>query len=121
MKTIPESFDSQEERLDWLYGALGICGCGIPDDVLTWVAELLRLVDRKFERGIPDDEFTLRCRAVEDHFHEICSQATAEYAIWYWLDSRGLLEHGGGIGGSWLTEYGRHVLTVIEALSLEQT
>ena len=33
----------------------------------------------------------------------------------YVLDSYGFTEHGGGIGGCWLTEDGERLLTVLDA------
>jgi len=84
-----EKYDcnSKEEFL-WIY-VLDGCGCGSANELqkLAWkVFELFATHHKERKWSIYDDKKT-----------EI---------IAHWLNSKGLLEHGTSIGGSWLSEKG---------------
>lgn len=76
------------------------CGCGSPEDAVTALERLLALhplYDNRaaFEALIPNDGM--------------------QYLMLYTLDHFDLTEHGGSVGGGWLTEKGKAVLAAIRA------
>lgn len=84
------SFDSPA---NWLFtGILGGCGCGSSDEIADKAVAVLEFFSR--EIGSRDWSFI-------DGENEILA---------HWLDSKGLLEHGSSIGGSWLSKEGEQVL-----------
>ena len=76
---------------------LGFCGCGCPEEAYTLVRDILGLAP-----------FFDHYEAVRDLIGE-----RAYYFVLYAIDQAGLIEHGGGIGGSWLTEKGKHYLPLM--------
>lgn len=89
---------------DYLGHLLGFCGCGCPDDALHFVGDLLELIDSGFENAnfINDAE-------------KIFSNTGLQYLVYYFLDDKGLIEHGGSVPG-WLTDYGKDFLKEIKAI-----
>jgi hypothetical protein len=87
-------------EVGWAYGViyddLHQCGCGYAEARLELVREVLRdcpLYDgtwRKYDTPL------------------------AEWLLCL-MDAAGLIEHGGSIGGSWITEKGKRLLAVLEA------
>lgn len=81
----------------WI-GVLGGCGCGSADQL----AEKAVAVLKNFELKPMDPN---RFNVSEDIANELLA---------HWLDNKGLLEHGGSVGGSWLTDKGKEVLKLIK-------
>lgn len=78
------------------------CGCGNPEDACAALLRLLRLhplYDHRaeFKEWVPDDGI--------------------EYLLLYALDRHELTEHGGSVGGAWLTPKGE---AVRDALAREE-
>jgi hypothetical protein len=76
------------------------CGCGNPEDAAATLLKVLQmhpLYDHRseFEALIPDRGL--------------------EYLLLYLLDEKGWFEHGGTIGGQWLTERGEAVKAALGA------
>lgn len=93
--------DESEEYYE-LSNMLGFCGCGSPDEAMLYVGSILKAIEA---RTVSDWKVNAVGEAVnlsEDH--------PAFWVIWYHLDSRGLLQHGTGIRGSWLTDKGKEAL-----------
>lgn len=85
----------------WLFvGVLGGCGCGSSEEFSERAVDLLK------HFGTPHDE-----RSLKEFFHG--DQADFWELMAHWLDSKDLLEHGGSIYGSWLTEKGEECLKTI--------
>jgi hypothetical protein len=84
-----------QDDMDW-------CACGMPDAAARLVLELLRACP--FYDNRLRVEQLLPCRGVE-------------YFVLYGLASADLIEHGGSVGGSWLTEKGKEVLASLEEIS----
>ena len=80
-------------------GVLGTCGCGCP-------IEALQLAGRLVEEEPEARRETLKGMGL-DTGSENALVVGAAFLLMYALDDRGLLEHGGGIMGSWPTERGR--------------
>lgn len=77
---------------------LRFCGCGNPDAAYALVRDLLSLAP------------------FFDHPSEVRERIGGpgvEDLVLYSLDGAGLIEHGTGIGGSWLTAKGRHYLALM--------
>ncbi len=91
-------------RLLFTPAELGLCGCGGPDEAYALVRDVLSLAP------FYDD-----WKAVEQLIGE-----RACYFVLYQLDRCDLIEHGGGIGGSWLTEKGKLYLGLMKQYSLDQ-
>jgi len=90
---IDEQGVSWESPKSWLWtGILGGCGCGNSDDFGDLAWNVLDL----FSQEIMERKWSV----YDDPKYEI---------IAHWLDSKGLLEHGGSVAGSWLSELGEKV------------
>lgn len=83
-----------------IYDDLGFCGCGQPEEALKLVLTLLRLAP--FYDSRPEIEALLPDPGVQ-------------MIVLYTLDHAELIEHGGGVGGSWLTDKGERFLALLEA------
>jgi len=102
-QTPPTSTDDVEESsdaLDWLQGNAGFCGCGDPLSAMQFLYKVLKLApfhqDWKLVRDLfPNDGMY--------HF------------VLYQLNHLGLMEHGGSVGGGWLTERGELALKLLQA------
>lgn len=77
----------------------GWCGCGA-----------LERVDRMMLAYLSQDDTILR----DDHVEEVSDDASVLLA--YIADSLGWTEHGGGVGGSWLTDDGKEALANLRHL-----
>jgi hypothetical protein len=82
---------------------LGLCGCGVVESGYALVRGLLALAP------------------FYDHHEEIAEllDPVPEHSAVHWivlcvLDRAGLIEHGGAIGGAWLTRKGAHYLTLLQ-------
>lgn len=78
------------------------CGCGSPEDAAEALRKLLSLHPpydhrKEFEAWIQDSGLAM--------------------LVLYTLDHFGLTEHGGTVGGGWLTDKGQAVLAALEAAS----
>lgn len=76
------------------------CGCGAPEQACRALLRLLRL------------------HPLFDHRDEIeawIPDSGVEYLLLYALDKWDLTEHGGTVGGAWLTDNGKAVLAALEA------
>lgn len=74
------------------------CGCGSPPDAYGALLRLLRLHPLHSNRAA---------------FDEWITDSGVEYLLLYWLDHAGLTEHGGTVGGAWLTPKGESVCAAL--------
>jgi hypothetical protein len=96
-----------EDVADHLYvifcTKLPYCGCGNPEDGYRLIQQLLALAPLY----------------ANDHWRkarELCGSDGAHQLILAALTDADLMEHGGSIGGSWLTDRGRWVLWAVEQI-----
>jgi hypothetical protein len=81
----------------WLFsGILGGCFCGYSESLSEMAFEVLDYFS-KFEK---DFDWFYKNKEFE--------------VIAHWFNSKELIEHGSGIGGSWLTDYGYQVYNTIK-------
>ena len=106
---------SEEEIQEIIYNDLGFCGCGNPEVVLQFVHQALRLIKQRKESGWNDDSNT----AIETHFRSEKDELFY-WMAWYFLDRSKLIEHGTGVGGSWLTEKGEDFLQYLDTHSISE-
>ncbi len=78
--------------------AKSICGCGAPEDAYGSVLQHLELRELPYER-----------RPKEWPYGD-----ARDLFMAYVLDSWGYTEHGGSIGGSWLSESGKGLLRFLK-------
>ena len=96
----------------WCGSFLGLCGCGCPEEALDTALGVLSAVEARTEAWRAKD------KATDEMAYEQLKRlvpfdgeyAGLGYAFMYLLDSKGLLEHGSSIGGSWLTDDGKEFL-----------
>ena len=107
-------------------GVLGFCGCGQPERVARLVGGFLALLRRQWSEMradtspllalTPEKEAMYR-RHREDRSVFFGGHEGLDYMVAYVADLRGLTEHGGSIGGEWLTDGGELWLDLLEAAS----
>lgn len=83
---------------DW-----GWCGCGSPEAPAKLVLDVLRCAPF-YE---PANRLSLTTLLPNDGLF---------YFVLYMLDRADLIEHGGSVGGAWLTDRGKAVLQSLETL-----
>jgi hypothetical protein len=99
------------------------CGCGSPESVARFVRDVLAVYDCRHGHGLslfnPDDRPKLKqlWADTDAAVNALMPSDGVQYFVLYVLTHWDLLEHGGTVGGSWLTEKGKAVLA---ALNLEQ-
>ncbi|MGM7720586.1 hypothetical protein [uncultured Metabacillus sp.] len=116
-----ENWEKQElikERLnDFYYEKLKFCGCGNPGDTLKLIKELLNAINDKYVNEVPYEVHQNRIHSLFEF--EDKSKPKLKFTdiqngiiqfVMYQLDLIEVLEHGGSIGGSWLTSYGKQIM-----------
>lgn len=90
-------------------GMLKFCACGRPEENLTYILGGLELIAE--ER--PDDiDHSMWFVGHEERARKHFGNQEAEYFFYYWADSEGYIEHGGGVPG-WLTHEGENLLALL--------
>jgi hypothetical protein len=91
--------DEQEHLYRLIADDFSFCGCGNPDGVYELVRDILDLAPFYEDPG---------------KVRELIGGSDATYyAVLYFIDRSGLIEHGGSVGGSWLSEKGKHYLPLM--------
>lgn len=104
---------------DWVFSELGFCGCGDPEAALDLLRSVLLAIRKRHdENDIEESEAESQTRwsRNSDALEALIGMETAPAMAWtylYFLDSKGLLEHGGNCSGSWLTERGEQILDAL--------
>jgi len=95
-------------KADFLWQAvLGGCGCGTQPEISDMALYLL-------------DHFAKEIME-RDHKTVNNSPHYTEYEIIaHWFDSKGLIEHGGNVMGSWLSDEGRKLHRMLMAKDFEE-
>lgn len=86
------------------YMDLGLCGCGLPEDSFDLIRDLLALAP--YYQG-PE---------VRQQVATLCGNEPARHMILSMLTRADLLEHGGGLDGSWLTDKGTWCLKALRTI-----
>jgi hypothetical protein len=102
----PAGCHYENERQAMYFDQLGFCGCGNPADQHVFVAKCLEAFDREKTGWEPGTGLDKIAALVIENPEE------AAYFIAYALDKVDLIEHGGSVGGSWLTDRGKQFLEI---------
>lgn len=86
-----------------LYMDLGLCGCGNPEEAFELVRDLLRLAPFYEHR---------------DEVRALIGDGAPSHIILSTLDHADLIEHGGSIHGSWLTDKGQWYLNALNTVTV---
>lgn len=103
---------------DYLGHLFGFCGCGAPHNVLKYINTILTNIKAKHDKDFRDSlglSFDQACDIERDFF----KSEEERYFVLYRLDDLGLIEHGGSVGGSWLTYRGDDVLEALNEVAPE--
>ena len=95
----------EHDEYGQLLQATGCCGCGMPDEHLRFVHQVLEHMAKRHAdeyKGDAWEKWWLE-------FDAITGSRTATYFVAYWLDQRGYTEHGGSVPG-WLDHPGEDLL-----------
>ncbi len=76
---------------------LMFCGCGDPEAAWDLVISILKSAPLYQDNGL-------------NKVIELCGSEAAAYIVLYLMTHANLLEHGGSVGGSWITDKGSMVL-----------
>lgn len=81
------------------------CGCGQPWEALALIHRVLKLAP---------------LYASQDELERLLPGPGVQMIVLYALTEADLLEHGGSIGGSWLTDTGKLALATLDAIAEEE-
>ena len=99
-----QEFDDIEDLIH--NGFFNFCCCGIPENSLRFVWEVLYNLDYIWKhKDSPSEEWSQLWRDWENKQKD----KNAVYFLYYWLDNEGFTEHGGSVPG-WLTVDGEDLL-----------
>jgi hypothetical protein len=101
--TDTEQLDELQHLYKLFHDDLRFCGCGNPEEAYALVRDLLTLAP-----------FHQDWRKVAGRIGGNDGDDGPYYLILYMLDAAGLIEHGGSVGGSWLTAKGVHYLDLMK-------
>lgn len=106
------------------YDTLKWCGCGNPEDALTFMRDVLEIMHLRSEENMTEAIFDRQGDAPwtkrTQELDALLGGGALGLSYLYVLDSFGLTEHGGSIGGSWLTPEGERILTLLKSRDLEE-
>lgn len=85
-------------------GTLGMCGCGTPEEAYNFLREVLRVCDRRDRT-----KEWVSAEAVVSKMIAAHPDLTA-HILMHFLTDKEVIEHGGSVGGSWLTKTGEEIV-----------
>jgi hypothetical protein len=91
------------------------CGCGMPNETLRYIFSVLSIIEERSSAGLV--RRTQLFRELDDHMG---AGSGGNQFILYALDAAGLLEHGGSIGGAWLSDVGRELLEFLKTTKADK-
>lgn len=98
----------------YMHEKIMLCECGSPEDTYEVIRRYLHIRKAHFRDNLSYD---LVKESYNVNLHMDYSDSI-QYGmllfLMYVLDDYGFTEHGGGIGGCWLTEDGERLLTVLD-------
>jgi len=93
-----------KEFIDFWCEKLGFCGCGCPEDTAKYLLSLLNILNF-------DNDYEKKMELLGE------DNEPRSYLILYLLDKAGWTEHGGSVGGCWLSDEGKKVRKSLEELT----
>lgn len=100
LRLIDFYLQEEESNTPW-YQDFNFCGCGMPNDTMAWIADVLSAIKER-----SDSHWT------KDKIKEVILSKPEEmvYFVLYFLDAVEFTEHGSSVGASWLTDKGENAL-----------
>ena len=92
----------ESEEYGELLDLLKFCGCGCPEEAITYLGTILEAVEARSVSEWKVNDVHQSVNLPDEH--------PAYWIVWYHLDSCDLIEHGGNVTGSWLTATGERAL-----------
>lgn len=99
----------EESLNEFIFTDLDLCGCGSPESTYE-VIRLILIAQNQTDWDNKQNSFNKICglnMALNDNYDGLIQ------FVLYILDSHEFLEHGGSIGGAWLTEKGKLFLDLL--------
>lgn len=117
----PDGCHYENEHQVRHFALLKLCGCGTPEEAYNFCRDALACFDR---RGCHDTPPTREWVDAESVLQQLIQTRPGEAAhvLAHLLTHLDLLEHGGSVGGSWLTDAGEEIVDggpMTEALMAE--
>jgi hypothetical protein len=109
-----ESYANEVQR--FYFEDLKWCGCGNPGDALAFMRDVLEVMWQRSEESRAEahnkpyeqSAWKRGCDKLDEMLPGILGMSYL-----YMLDAHDLTEHGGSVGGSWLTDKGKAVLAML--------
>lgn len=97
-----------EEAEGCLLTRLGFCGCGMPDEALTLIHDLLDYIEdrhKPYDGPFQGPEWDKHCRDDEEAIKKVITGNPdgVRYVLFYLLDSKEITTHGGSVPG-WIED-----------------
>lgn len=99
----PDGCHYPNEKQAAHYGLLKLCGCGNPEAAYNFCRDALKIFDRRGGGEFIQAELYLTALIRDD-------PTTASHVFAHLLTHLRLMEHGGAVGGSWLTPDGARIV-----------
>jgi hypothetical protein len=111
-----EPYANEVQR--FYYEDLKWCGCGNPEEALGFMRDVMQVMHDRSEEShkepwTSDYERSAWKRGTDKL--DAMLPGTLGLTYYYMLDAHDLTEHGGSVGGSWLTDKGEKVLAMLAA------
>ena len=103
------------------FDIMDFCSCGRPDGISFMIRDVLRVIENKrlnYEIMSFEEYYDVFNKELVEIIGFDSNHIAFEFIL-HVLNAAGLLEHGSGVGGSWLTEYGRDILCAFEIVKDE--
>jgi hypothetical protein len=97
------------ELQEYIYGELGFCGCGLPEETIALLRDVLSVI----ESDEPNYKALL---PLLDHK----KTPGLVYTYLYLLDDKGLTDHGSGVMACWLTDKGSELLDSLRQYTTQE-
>ena len=103
------------------YEIIGLCGCGDPYSVEKTIRNLLNIIGRRRNELDKKKAYDKEHKELREEFQvsSIYDNSLLLFMV-YILDDKGILEHGGSVGGAWLSTLGEMYLYVLNNIDLEE-
>jgi hypothetical protein len=106
----PDGVHYENEKQVFHFGVFGMCGCGEPEEAYNFLLGILKLADRRAcnaSAGRAAEWVDLEAEVAQAIRFD---PETTAHVLLHLLTERGVIEHGGSVGGSWLTDLGAQIV-----------
>lgn len=99
-----------DDLKSYLLERLGFCGCGLPDDALTLIHDLLNYIEvfrsHPYTGHFPGAEWDAYCASDKDALQKVIddNEDGVKYCLFYLIADKNITNHGGSVPG-WIEDY----------------